>query len=140
MHAEVFCGLPDDAARLRREIFMDEQGFENEFDDVDERAAHIVLYEGREPLATCRYYRADDGRYFIGRVAVSRACRGMALGAALMREAETRIAAHGGEETFVSAQVRVRGFYEKQGYAAVGSEYADEGCLHILMRKVLTER
>lgn len=103
MHAEVFCGLPDDAARLRREIFMDEQGFENEFDDVDERAAHIVLYEGREPLATCRYYRADDGRYFIGRVAVSRSCRGMALGAALMREAETRIAAHGGEEAFVCA-------------------------------------
>lgn len=39
----------------------------------------------------------------------------------------------------LSAQVRVRPFYEKLGYTASGDEYLDEYCPHIHMEKELTE-
>ena len=50
--------LSDDARALRTAIFMDEQGFEHEFDDYDEpdRAIHLVLHDEIEPIATGRLY------------------------------------------------------------------------------------
>ena len=35
----------------------------------------------------------------------------------------------------LTAQVRVRPFYEALGYVASGDEYLDEGCPHIHMEK-----
>ena len=37
----------------------------------------------------------------------------------------------------LSAQVRVREFYEKMGYVTIGDPYLDEGCPHIMMEKAL---
>lgn len=37
--------LPEEAVRIRKEVFMDEQGFCNEFDEIDKTALHAVLYE-----------------------------------------------------------------------------------------------
>ena len=36
-------GLPPQAAAIRRAVFMDEQGFRDEFDEIDPRASHLVL-------------------------------------------------------------------------------------------------
>ena len=36
--------LPEEATRIRREVFMEEQGFEDEFDDMDGRALHVVAF------------------------------------------------------------------------------------------------
>lgn len=36
--------LPEEATRIRREVFMEEQGFEDEFHDVDGRALHVVAF------------------------------------------------------------------------------------------------
>ena len=33
--------LPEEAVRIRKEVFMDEQGFCNEFDEIDKR--HCML-------------------------------------------------------------------------------------------------
>lgn len=35
-------------------MFVKEQGFEEEFDDIDETAAHIVLFDGSHPVGVCR--------------------------------------------------------------------------------------
>ena len=37
----------------------------------------------------------------------------------------------------LSAQVQAKPFYESLGYRAEGEEYLDEGCPHVMMRKVL---
>lgn len=135
---EVSERLSDDAARLRREVFMEEQGFRDEFDDDDERSVHIVLYDDDAPVAVCRIIPGDDGGSCrIGRVAVSADRRGASMGAAVMEEAERQAAARGWTEAEVSAQVRAKGFYERCGYAAYGDEYMDEHCPHIAMRKHL---
>lgn len=39
-----------DARAIRQSVFVEEQGFEYEFDDIDEIALHLVLYDENEIL------------------------------------------------------------------------------------------
>lgn len=133
----VSLGLPEDAARIRREVFMDEQGFVNEFDDLDPVSTHIVAYAGGEPAGTCRIIPEEGGECALGRLAVLRSYRGSGVGSEIVREAERVAASMGFDCISLSAQVRVRGFYESLGYVAHGDEYLDEYCPHVTMRKRL---
>ena len=128
--------LCPEAAAIRKEVFMQEQGFTDEFDETDARAMHAVLCIGGEPAGTCRYFREKDG-WHIGRLAVRKRFRGGGAGAALLRFAEERIRLRGGTCALLSAQERARGFYEKQGYSACGDAFPEEGCPHIPMQKRL---
>lgn len=48
--------LSKDAESIRTEVFIEEQGFSNEFDETDCIAEHIVFYENGTPAAVCRFY------------------------------------------------------------------------------------
>lgn len=52
-----------------------------------------------------------------------------------MRKVEAWIKKNSIPALELSAQVRVRPFYEALGYIASGDEYFDEGCPHIHMEK-----
>lgn len=54
MDIQLKTGCFDDAALVRRVVFMDEQGYENEFDAIDEdpNCIHVTLYVDDE-LAGC---------------------------------------------------------------------------------------
>ena len=109
--------LPPDAARIRQEVFVQEQGFAEEFDSIDRTAWHLVLYRGGQPAAVCRFFPGEEpGSYTVGRLAVRRPFRKMSLGAQVLAEAERRIAALGGKKVVLAAQVRAGGFYLRQGY------------------------
>lgn len=127
--------LPEEARLLRTLIFIEEQGFVREFDDLDDTAVHIVAFDGDKPIGTCRYYPRPDGRYAIGRIAVAREYRGKGVGSALVLEAERRVALLGAKTTVVSAQLRAAGFYRSLGYIEQGSPYPEEHVPHILMVK-----
>ncbi len=129
--------LTDDAALIRREVFMDEQGFVNEFDETDDVSRHIVAYDGDSPVAVCRITPGEDGVCHLGRVAVVSDHRGRSLGSILLREAEVQASDIGQRRMVLGAQVRAKGFYERQGYVAYGEEYMDEWCPHIMMGKDL---
>ena len=49
MDIQLKTGCFDDAALVRRVVFMDEQGYENEFDAIDEdpNCIHVTLYGAR---------------------------------------------------------------------------------------------
>ena len=131
--------LPEDGAAIRREVFIEEQGFINEFDDTDEKAVHIVLYLDDTPAAVCRvFYSEEHGQYLIGRIAVRKVFRGKHLGAEIMRAAEAEIRRLGGSTAGLSSQVQAMGFYERLGYRPIGGQYMDEHCPHIRMEKELT--
>lgn len=130
-------GMPKDAAQIRQNVFIEEQGFQNEFDEIDGRAYHVVLYVGKSPAATGRTFEAEDGVYCIGRVAVLKQYRGQGLGAVVLELLETKAAELGAGQVRLSAQLQARTFYEKHGYAAYGAEYRDEFCPHIGMKKQL---
>ncbi len=127
-------GLSEDAARIRREVFMDEQGFEVEFDDLDMVSTHIVLYENGVPVAVCRLYM-DGGDCHIGRVAVVADHRGRSLGRMVIAEAERVAVGMGASRTVLGAQVCAKGFYESCGYSAYGDVFMDERCPHVMMGK-----
>ena len=129
--------LCDDARTIREEVFVREQGFVNEFDDIDGSAVHFVLYVDGKAAGTCRIYRDDDNEFHLGRLAVMSEYRGMSLGKRLITEAEGCAAEQGAAFITLSAQVRVKDFYEKCGYSAASEEYPDEGCPHIKMVKML---
>lgn len=75
MEVKVYDYLQEDAMNIRCNVFMSEQGYKNEFDEIDDRALHIVIYNNEKPVATCRIYR-EDNTYILGRIAVDKSYRG----------------------------------------------------------------
>lgn len=127
----------EDAAAIRTEVFVEEQGFQNEFDETDRTAYHIVLYEGTQAVATGRLYPAEGEGYAIGRVAVRKICRGKHAGKAVVEKLEILARTLGAKELSLDAQVRAMGFYETLGYEPFGKEHLDEFCPHRMMKKRL---
>ncbi len=125
-----------DAGDIRWQVFIEEQKFTVEFDDIDERAIHLVLYDGDKPVAVGRTYE-EDGKAIMGRIAVIPEFRSRHLGAAVVTELEKVAKAEGYTVAALSAQCRVQGFYEKLGYTPMGEPYFDEYCPHIHMEKFL---
>lgn len=129
--------LPEEAVKLRTEVFVDEQGFKEEFDSRDGESVHLILFCGGVPAAVGRIYPETDGVYYAGRIAVRKAFRGKKLGSEVMRLLEEKARELGAEQLALSAQCRVREFYEKSGYTASGEVYLDQFCPHIHMEKQL---
>ena len=69
MNTKTYTTLPQEAKDIRIEVFVKEQGFENEFDEIDTISHHIVAFDERKPIGTCRFFKEND-HYTIGRVAV----------------------------------------------------------------------
>lgn len=126
------------AREIREKVFVEEQKFKIEFDDIDEYAACMVLYEDEVPMACCRYFKGEaEGEYVVGRLAVLKPFRGRHLGERMMQEVEKAVKTAGGRKVSLSAQLRVKEFYEKQGYSKYGDVYFDEYCEHVHMEKLL---
>jgi len=136
MNYKKYNQLNDDIIKIRTSVFMKEQGFKNEFDEIDKTCSHIVLYDNETPVATCRYFKEGDS-FHIGRVATIKEYRGQHLGSQIMQIAEQEIKALNAKQIEVSAQVRIKNFYKKQGYKEVGEVYLDEFCEHIRMVKII---
>lgn len=131
--------LPKEAVDIRTEVFVEEQGFEEEFDGRDGDCLHMVLFCGGVPAAVGRIYPDGEGVYYAGRIAVREAFRGKNLGAEVMRLLEEKARGLGAKRMALSAQCRVREFYEKSGYTASGEVYLDQFCPHIHMEKPLEQ-
>lgn len=134
MKTITYKNLPEDAKHIRIEIFMKEQGFENEFDDIDNIANHIVCYDDNKAIGTCRYFKEND-HYTIGRVAVLKEYRKQHIGHLLLKIAEAEIKKLNGKEIVVHAQQQAFPFYEKLGYKIFGELDYDEECPHVWMKK-----
>lgn len=137
MYYKVSKGLTNcpDAKIIRKTVFTDEQKFKNEFDDKDEISVHVVAYIGDKPVATARYYIEEDDVYHIGRIAVSQDFRGQHIGEKIVAFCEQRIWDIGGKVIVLSAQERIKGFYQRLGYKEYGEAYMDEHVSHIGMKK-----
>lgn len=128
--------LAEDAKMIRQIVFMQEQGFVDEFDDTDLQATQIVLYDERKPIATCRIFPGNEKNAFIlGRLAVLKEYRGKNIGAQMLQKVEKVVAQKGGTSISLHAQCRVQKFYQKCGYTVFGEVGEEEKCPHIWMSK-----
>ena len=122
--------LEDDAALVRHEVFIQEQGvsLEEEMDQRDASCVHVVAYDTHgTPVGTGRLL--PDGH--IGRMAVRKPHRGRGVGAMLLRR-------RGHLQVELAAQVHAQAFYAGQGFIAEGPVFVDAGIDHVNMRRVLT--
>ncbi len=125
-----------DAFYVRAVVFMAEQGFKNEFDELDARSWHVIVYDHGEPIGTGRVYQ-KDGQWHAGRIAVIENYRGKGVGRVIMDQLHNKVRELGGSSVLLSAQVEKQGFYKRQGYKPQGETYLDEHCPHIDMVKEL---
>lgn len=52
-------------------MFVKEQGFIEEFDEIDDVAKHMVMYEKDQPISTCRiYFNGKKQSFVVRRIAV----------------------------------------------------------------------
>lgn len=137
MEIRVFYKLPVYAVDIRKEVFVKEQGFKEEFDGDDKRATHIVGFIDGKSVATARILENPDGSFLIGRIAVRKEFRGKGLGADIIAFAEQVIFEAGGRKIFIHSQHRAIPFYEKQGYCAFGEPDMEEDHPHQMMIKVI---
>jgi predicted GNAT family N-acyltransferase len=133
-------GLPEDARMIRQKVFVDEQGYQHEFDDPDDpTAVHLVLYLDDKPIGTARLVEVDPETYRVGRVAVLKEYRHQKVGTYLLKYLEVKVKTLGGRKMILGAQEDKVQFYMKNGYHLDpnGEAYLDEGHPHVMMEKIL---
>lgn len=136
MEIRIYDRLHPHAVAIRNTVFVEEQGFIDEFDEADGRAIHLVMYQGEEPIGVCRVFTEGE-TWLLGRFAVQKAWRGKGLGSLLLREAEETVHSHGGTTLTLHAQCRTMAFYEKNGYTPFGEIEYEQDCPHMAMKKEL---
>lgn len=81
----------DDAFFVRANVFVIEQGFKVEFDDLDKVSWHLTVYDREEPIGAARIYKGEDGVWQIGRICVLENYRGKHLGNQILSTCEEKI-------------------------------------------------
>lgn len=127
-----------DMLSLRAEVFVVEQA--QAYQDVDYRdlkCRHILAYDGDTLAAHSRIFPV--GGYFpshacIGRVVVRPSFRGTGLGHTLIDKAIAEsINLNGNVPITISAQLRLRHYYEQHGFVKSGTTYQEDNITHIHM-------
>ncbi len=132
--------LERDAAAVRTEVFVEEQGIarEDEWDEADKTAVHAVVYNGMDmPLATGRLLVAAPSVGKIGRMASKRVLRGSQLGRQVLNALTAKAKERGDREVLLHAQRSAAGFYAKSGFVERGDPFDEVGIAHIEMFKPL---
>ncbi len=138
------------AFAVRREVFVVEQGVPEdlEYDAYDAPPCTSSPSAGTTgprsaPVGCCIGPDAAGrtggaaGVGSLGRLAVTRAARGLGVGAALVRGIEDAARARGLTAVDLHAQTHALRFYERLGYVAYGGEFLDAGMPHRAMRRTL---
>lgn len=133
----------EDAYAIRTKVFVEEQGYEDEFDDIDDCADHIVVFKGGKAAGCARCFPEEESSacYIVGRVATLPEFRGCGIGRLLVEECEVVAQRRGACEMKLHAQARLEGWYASMGYGRTGEvDYEDEGQPHIWMKKVFSDK
>ncbi len=164
MEYAVRLGVRYDAFEVRRRVFMEEQGYENEFDGIDDDAAclHLTAYADGELAGCARVFPeplehaqapeaprspvspfdegvTSDAIYLLGRVAVLPEYRGRGIASQLVKASDEAARDAGAKVCKLHAQEYVRDLYAKLGYVQISDvDYEDEGQPHLWMAKRLS--
>ena len=131
--------LPEEAKKIRTDVFVFEQGFIDEFDENDDKSIHVLMFLNSKAIGTCRIIYSETHQLLtIGRVAILKEYRGKHYGKLLMEEAEKIIIGRYGHISIgVGAQERVEGFYQSLGFVSTNEKYLEQDCPHVWMTKEL---
>lgn len=134
-----FNDVNEDIKYIRETVFVIEQGFTEEFDEIDKKSIHLLIKVNDKRAATARIFKSDNSskKWTVGRFAVLKEYRGKGLGSFLMKKVEEKIKEQGGNVAELSAQKQAEKFYLFLGYISIGDIYYDQHAPHIHMEKEL---
>lgn len=138
LNSEGIAGVYDDALRIRKKVFIGEQGIDPdlEVDDLDEKSWHFVAYLEKKPISTARLFiEGDIG--ILGRVATLKDYRRCGFSREIIKEIEKLAKELTLKSIYLHAQVSAIPFYQRLGYQAEGLEFEEAGIKHQGMRKQL---
>ena len=124
---------------VRQGVFIWEQKVpaELELDEFDPLAAHALAYLDGHCIGTGRLVDLGVGQAQIGRMAVLAPFRNQGVGSLLLKNLIGLASSQGIKSIILHSQVTAIPFYEKQGFRAQGSIYAEAGIPHRNMILVL---
>jgi len=113
------------AFRIRKKVFVDEQGLfdTSDVDENDANCIHLVAKKENRIIGTVRVYRDPVGQnqWIGGRLAVEKDCRVTWAGPYLVREAMKRVKKKGCEVFSAHIQEKNIPFFLKLGWKPIGS-------------------
>jgi len=129
-------GIPEDAIKIRHEVFQVEEIFIDDLDEIDKTCYHLVMYLNGEAIGTCRFFVSKMDVYHLGRFAIKKSYRHNNYGSLLLRATENVIKKLGGKVVELDSQYDKRNFYLKNGYTSTGKPlFLDENYPHIHLKK-----
>jgi predicted GNAT family N-acyltransferase len=122
------------SAAIRITVFVEEQGIpiENEMDEHDAFAWHIILYTNNTPVGSGRIYIVDDTAK-LGRVAVIKNERGKGYATMICNALIEVAKRENAKLVTLNSQSYVASLYDKMGFIRCGKEFLEEGIPHIRM-------
>ncbi|MAL17333.1 MAG: GNAT family N-acetyltransferase [Balneola sp.] len=124
----------EDVLRLRQNVFIIEQNcFYEDIDGFDEKANHLLFYEGNKLAAYLRLFPKGsklDDEISLGRIVVDPEFRGIGLGPVLIKKG---IQLSEGEPIRIEAQAALTKYYNELGFTEEGEVYVVDGIDHIQM-------
>ena len=135
MEIKFFEYFVEDAKAVREEVFIFEQGFSYDYDEMDDVSVHIVAFEKDSPIGACRVFKSKtDGVFVLGRLAVKKECRHKGVGSSLTEHAKKYVASVNGKSLILHSQLGAKDFYKKLGFREYGEIEYEEDCPHIWMK------
>ncbi len=128
----------DKAFEIRKAVFVEEQGvpLEDEFDEHEAHAEHILVYYEGQPVGTGRM-REVDGIAKLERICLLPSYRKYGLGKLIIESLEQLACKKGLKKAKLHGQTHAEGFYHKLGYETKSPIFMEDGIPHILMVKNL---
>lgn len=127
----------EDAFFVRNTVFVDEQQVpaEEEIDQFENEAEHVVLYDDRKNPVGAGRIRIVDGIGKLERICVLSTSRKNGAGRIIVEKLEELATQQGVSRLKLNAQTHAIPFYEKLGYEVVSDEFMDAGIPHVTMIK-----
>lgn len=134
----------EQALHIRRKVFVEEQGVPlkdeyDEFDKLDTKCDHILVYYNGKPVGTGRVRSVEDyGK--LERICILQEYRKFGLGKVIIAKLEEIAAKREDLQVKLHGQTQAEGFYKKLGYETASDVFMEDGIAHVLMTKKIGEK
>ena len=125
-----------DAFSVRKQVFVEEQhvSSEEEYDEFEDIAKHVVVYDQDVPVGAGRF-RTVDGIGKIERICVLASHRKNGVGKIIMDALEADAKKESLSKLKLHAQTHAEAFYKKLGYDTVSDIFIEADIPHVAMIK-----
>jgi predicted GNAT family N-acyltransferase len=128
--------LAEQAFAIRRKVFVDEQGVDQNLEyDKEDQSKHYLLLLAGKPIATARWRETEKG-IKLERFAVLPEFRNRGFGEIILAEVIKDVKLIG-KTIYLHSQVRAVPFYERNGFIKEGEMFVEAGIEHYFMKLIL---